>query len=253
MAEGKLRGKTALVTGAAKRVGLRIALALAAEGVNVIIHYRSSADGAQEAVKEVEKLGARGWTVQADFEKAEGYEGLIGRCLGMTGGLDILVNNASIFPMSTLKEITFEGLAKNIRVNAWAPFSLIKEFALKAGRGKIVNLIDARISGFDWNHAEYILSKHLFFEITRMAAVEFAPDIQINGINPGLILPPPGKDERYLERLVTTVPLKRHGTPEDIADAAVYLLESDFLTGTVIDVDGGRHLLEYKNGPYSDK
>jgi hypothetical protein len=243
-----LNGNTALITGAAKRIGRRIALTLANEGVNIVAHYNSSPDEAEELRRELVALGVKAWTVRADFASAEEYASLLDRALEETGALDILVNNASIFPQEKLEEMTLDSLDLNIEVNAWVPFRLSRDFALRLGKGSIVNLIDSRIRGYDWNHAGYILSKHVLAVMTRMTALRFAPEVTVNGVAPGLILPPPGEDQSYLDRLVNTVPLKRHGDPQDIADAVLYLLKSDFLTGEVIYVDGGRHLLEYIGG-----
>ncbi len=248
-----LRGKTALVTGAAKRIGAAISLALAREGANVVLHYRGSADEAERLRSQIEGLGANCWLVQADFEKPQEYETLIARSIDAAGKLDILVNNASIFTLDSLTKVTFESLTQNMQVNAWAPFALSRDFARLVGRGKIVNLVDSRAHDFDWTHVAYILSKHVLLVLTRVTALRFAPDITVNGVSPGLILPPPGEDQSYIDRLTSTVPLKRHGSPEDIAEAVVYLLKSDFVTGEIINVDGGRHLKEYESGPRSDK
>lgn len=247
----ELKGRTALVTGAGKRIGRQIALALAAEGVNVIAHYSTAEKEAAGLKRELEAMGVRSWLARADFAK-DGYEGLIERVAGETGGVDILVNNASIFPESGLEGATFEGLVNNIRVNAWAPFVLVRDLHRVMKKGRVVNLLDSRTKGFDWGHVEYILSKHVLAELTKMMAVEYAPDIVVNGVNPGLILPPPGKEMEYLEKMDPTVPRKRHGGPVDIAEAVVYLLKSDFLIGEVINVDGGRHLIEYGRRPDTD-
>lgn len=247
----ELKGRTALVTGAAKRIGRQIALELADEGVNIIIHYVNSRDEAEGLRTGIEAKGVRAWALSADFDK-DGGEGLIQKALQEAGDIDILVNNASIFPVNRLKDMTFEGLMSNIRVNAWAPFALGRDLARLGGKRKIVNLVDSRVTGYDWTHVEYLLSKHLLSELTRMMAVEFAPDVAVNGVNPGLILPPPGKDEAYLEKMDRTVPLKRHGDPHEIAAAVTYILKSEFLAGEVINVDGGRHVLEYDKGPHPD-
>ena len=139
-----------------------------------------------------------------------------------------------------------------MQVNAWAPFVLSREFAKQVGRGKIVNLLDSRLNSYDWSHVAYFLSKHVFSVLTKMTALQFAPEITVNVVAPGLILPPLGKDQSYLDPLVGKVPLKRHGSPRDIAEAVIYLLGSDFVTGQVIHVDGGQHLTGYSNGPHSD-
>jgi hypothetical protein len=146
--------------------------------------------------------------------------------------------------------MNLDDLNRTIQVNAWVPFLLSRDFARLAGRGKIINLLDTMIEGYDWNHAAYILSKQVLALLTRMTALKFAPAITVNAIAPGLILPPSGKGQDYLEERARTVPLQRHGSPRDIADAAVYLLKSDFVTGQVVYVDGGRHLMENDHGPH---
>jgi len=243
-----LNGNTALITGAAKRIGRQIALTLANEGVNIVVHYHRSEDEAEGLLRELTDLGVKSWAVRADFAQPAQYATLLDRTLEMTGTLDILVNSASIFPLEKLDEMTLDSLGSNIEVNAWAPFQLSRDFAQRLSKGCIVNLLDSRMRGYDWNHTGYILSKHVLAVMTRMLALRYAPDITVNGVAPGLILPPPGEDQGYLDKLVHTVPLKRHGDAQDIADAVLYLLKSNFLTGEVIYVDGGRHLLEYIGG-----
>lgn len=247
----ELKGKKALVTGGAKRIGKEIALALAGQGCDIIIHYSRSVPEAEAVRDEVLKKGVRCALVQADFETG-GYEGLIEKAVSLANGLDILVNNASIFPTGTLEGADIDALFRNIRVNAWAPFVLARDLYNLLKKGKVINLIDSRTEGFDWGHVEYILSKHVLAELTKMMAVQYAPDVIVNGINPGLILPPPGKEMSYIEKMERTVPRKTHGGPKDIADAVIYLLKSDFLVGEVINVDGGRHLFEYDRGPHPD-
>ena len=244
----QLKGKTALVTGGAKRIGRETALALASRGINVIIHFNRSESEALQLAAELKQAGVHAWTIQADFSRPDEYQNLIERAQQLAGSMDILVNNASIFPTDKLADLTWARLTTNIEVNAWVPFVLSRAFAQRVGRGKIVNLHDSRLKGYDWTHVGYILSKHVLAAMTQMMALEFAPDITVNAVAPGLILPPPGKDESYIENLVHTVPLKRHGGPQDIAEAIAFLVESDFITGTVIYVDGGRHLHEYSNG-----
>jgi NAD(P)-dependent dehydrogenase (short-subunit alcohol dehydrogenase family) len=242
--------KTALITGAAKRIGRETALTLAGRGIHIIIHFNRSDAEARQLVEELQQKGVKAWTIQADFGRPDEYQTLIERAQQMAGGLDILINNASIFPTETLGDLTWSGLSANMEVNAWVPFILSRKFAQQIGHGKIVNLHDSRLKGYDWTHVGYILSKHVLAAMTQMMALEFAPHVTVNAVAPGLILPPPGKDESYLQNLVHTVPLQRHGGPQDIADAVAFLIESDFITGNVIYVDGGRHLHEYSNGSH---
>lgn len=244
--QASLAGRTALITGGARRIGRETALALAEQGVGVVIHYNRSEGEARQVAAEIKVKGAKAWTVRADFRHPPDYQSLIARTRAVTGGrLDILINNASIFPAERLGELTWPGLSADLQVNAWVPLTLSREFARGLARGGIINLHDTRLKGFDFRHSGYILSKHVLAELTRMMALELAPNVTVNAVAPGLILPPPGEDERYLEDHAPLVPLKRHGHPRDIAEAIVYLLHADFVTGQVIYVDGGRHLHEW--------
>ena len=250
----KLKGKVALVTGASKRIGRAIAIALAEEGVHIVAHDRKAQETEVKKVcGEVVDCGAKAWRVMADLEKPEEYESLIMQAQKAAGGLDILINNASIFLPSTVQDAGFNDVMRHVQVNAWAPFVLSRDFTRLARGGKIINLLDARITGHDPAHMAYLLSKQMLASLTRLCALEFAPAFTVNGVAPGLILPPAGKDEAYLDRLAEKVPLRKHGGPQDIADAVLYLLKSDYVTGQIIYVDGGRHLLEEGHGPDPDK
>ena len=241
-----LRGKTAIVTGAARRIGRAISTALGKAGANVVVHDHQSLRGECENLcDEMDRFGVKTWIVTADFEDPADSASVIGRALKAAGNLDILVNSAAVFQGDTLRDADFKNLMHHMQINAWAPLIMSREFARVAPRGKIINLLDTRISGYDWKHVSYILSKHALHILTKMTALEFAPGITVNAVAPGLILPPPGKDMSYLKELAATVPLKRHGGPPDIVDAVLFLLRSDFITGQVIYVDGGRHLTEY--------
>jgi pteridine reductase len=241
---GRLRGKTALITGAGKRIGRALAIALAEEGVQIVAHDRKALEEETNRVcSEVNQCGARSWKVLADLERPEEYGELIERAFHAAGTVDILINNASIFTPGGLSEFTFTDLVKQVQVNAWAPFFLSREFSRRVQRGKILNLLDTRIAGHERTHAAYLLSKKMLAELTRMCALEFAPRVSVNAIAPGAILPPAGKGPEYLEELARGLPLKRHGGPQEIADAAIYLLGADFVTGQVLYVDGGKHLL----------
>jgi NAD(P)-dependent dehydrogenase (short-subunit alcohol dehydrogenase family) len=236
-------GKTALITGAGKRLGRETALALAQAGVNTVIHYNRSADAAESAANEVRSLGVRAWTVRADLAEPEDANELLPRLPADVPSLDILINNASIFDEARFGDLDYRSLDLNMRINALAPALIGRVFASQIRKtGHIVNFLDCRIVDYDNTHVPYHLSKRLFADLTRMMAVEFAPQIQVNAVAPGLILPPEGKDERYLKGLAHTNPLNRYGGPNDITDAMLFLLRSDFITGQVIYVDGGRNL-----------
>jgi len=241
---GRLQGRTALITGAGKRIGRALAIALAEEGVQIVAHDRKAVEEETDRVcAEVNECGSRSWKVLADLERPEEYGDLIEGAFRAAGTVDILINNASIFMPGGLQDLTLADLMKQVQVNAWAPFFLSREFSRRVQRGKILNLLDTRIAGHERTHAAYLLSKKMLAELTTMCALEFAPRVSVNAIAPGAILPPVGKGPEYLDELARGLPLKRHGGPQDIADAAVYLLGTDFVTGQVLYVDGGKHLL----------
>ena len=237
-----LTGKTALVTGAAKRLGRAIALSLAHEGVGVVLHYRSSEESVEEVAGAVCGLGVKAWMLKADLAASCEAELLVARAIDAAGPLDFLINNASVFAQGRLTEMTAEDVRVNVDVNALAPFVAARRFAGQGREGVVLNLLDARIVDYDREHAAYHLSKRMLFDLTRMMALEFAPSVRVNAIAPGLILPPEGEDEGYLASLAHTNPLNRYGAAADIASAALFLLKSDFVTGQVVFVDGGRHL-----------
>ncbi|HEY3398005.1 MAG TPA: SDR family oxidoreductase [Armatimonadota bacterium] len=249
-----MRGKTALITGGAQRVGAAIALALAEQGVHIVIHYRHSAAEAEMLAREVRAAGVTARTLAGDLADPAVAEELVGHALALAGTLDLLVNNASEFPPDTLETMSLPSLEHNLAVNAWAPLALSRAFRREVGHGQIINLLDSRMDDYDPGHASYLLSKQLLAAITRTTAVEFAPQLAVNAVAPGLILPPAGRDAAYLEALGVTVPLQHAGDPGDVAAAVVFLAQSTFITGHTVYVDGGRHLKEYPaNGPHSDQ
>lgn len=237
-----LAGQSALVTGAAKRLGRAVVLALARAGVNVVVHYHASAAEAEATAREARRRGVRAWTIRADVAEPEEMQGLLPRAIAAAGPLDILVNNAAVFASSRLTDFTPEDLRANIETNALAPLMLARGFTAQHREGVIINFLDARISDYDREHVAYHLSKLMLHALTRMMALEFAPRVRVNAVAPGLVLPPPGRGRDYLRRRAHTNPLGRVGAPEDIADAVVFLARSSFVTGQVIYVDGGRHL-----------
>lgn len=237
-----LTGKRALVTGGAKRIGRAVALALARYGADVVTHYNRSEKEAHETANDIQAMGRKAWCVQTDLSKENAVMRLIPEAVSVAGQLDILVNSAADFPESTLQTVTFSGIADEMRLNAYTPLALARAFAEQEQPGHIINFLDTRIVDYDKEHVAYHLSKRAMFALTRQMAAEFAPDIQVNAVAPGLVLPPPGKDDRYLEALHHTNPLQRHGTLEDITRTVLFFLANSFVTGQVIYVDGGRHM-----------
>lgn len=237
-----LAGQTALVTGGARRIGAATALALGKAGANVIVHYMTSGRDAAAVADTILAGGSRSWVLDADLSKPDQADRLIHRAIGLAGAVDILVNNAGIFPSDTLADADIDALTDRLNLHAVAPLLAGRRFFEQGRPGVIVNFLDARIVDYDREHATYHLGKRMLFTLTRMMAMEFAPSVRVNAVAPGLILPPKGHDMQYLEKLASTNPLKKYGSVEAVADAVLFLVNSDFITGQVIFVDGGRHL-----------
>lgn len=247
-----LRGKTALITGAPRRLGRAIALAAAEAGASIVAHYLTSEREAEQLRQELLTRGAKCWLVRADLGTDADVEGLIQRAASASGRpVSLLVNNASVFPADSLATLSRARLEQCLGVNAWAPLVLCRSFASQARQGQIVNLLDEKITGYRFAHVSYQVSKHALELLTRMLALELAPGIAVNAVAPGLVLPPPDQDEDWLARQArAVVPLGRPGAARDVAEAVVFLLSSGFLTGQTIFVDGGQHLLEPGGGPH---
>jgi hypothetical protein len=242
MGEGSLSGHIALVTGAAKRLGRATALALAGAGADVIVHYHTSVKEAGDVCSEIKGLGARAWMIQADLERPGEAEALIEKAFKEAGPVDILINNAAVFPPGVLADLTLDELNQNMMVNAWAPFVLSRAFAAKVKSGHIINLLDTRLKGSDPAHAAYHISKHVLALLTRLTALDLAPGVAVNAVAPGLVLAAAGSGGADIDYLSKDLPLKKVGSEADVTGAVLYLLKSGFVTGQVIYVDGGRHL-----------
>lgn len=239
-----LRGKTALVTGGASKIGREICLALARHGVNIAVHYHKSISDTKKLCREISNTGVHAWAIMADFNTSKSAEMLIERALKLAGNLDFVINNASVFTENTLDSVTWSDLSLNIQVNTWTPLIVSREFKRRAGKGSIVNLLDSRICGGDPAHTGYIISKNALAALTAMMAIEFAPEITVNAVAPGLIAQSVKMSASAFKALSKKLPLKRHGEPRDVAQAILFLLQSTFITGQVIYVDGGRNIRE---------
>lgn len=243
----ELEGKTALVTGGAVRVGRALTLALAKAGCNVFIHYGRSAGPARQTEADAISLGVEAHIHSANLADAQATQTIIAAAAERYGRVDILVNSAAIFPEDDTFRDTDLGLwEKLFNINLRAPFILCRDFAAQipdAGKGKIVNVIDARVRSVAPDHFVYRLTKSGLWQMTEMLAHELAPQITVNAVALGAILPPPGADQSYLDAIAQTrVPLRRSGSAEIVAENVLHLLKQDFLTGVTIPIDGGEFL-----------
>jgi len=237
-----LKSRTALVTGGAVRIGREICLGLARSGADVVVHYHTSEAQARELVGLIERLGRRAWALGADLAEPGGPETVFAAAEAQAGTIDILVNNASVFPADSLWQVSAESLAHNMNLHALAPLVLARRLARQCDHGHVVNMLDTRVACYDKGHASYHLSKRMLLTLTRMLALELAPAVAVNAVAPGLILSPPGQEGDYPAKLANRNPLSRHGEPADVVEAVLYLLGSRFVTGQVLYVDGGAHM-----------
>lgn len=241
----ELDGKVAIVTGGAVRLGKALALALAGQGARLVIHYGSSAGPAQATVAEIKALGSDALAVQADLSRSAALPTIVEQAVAHFGQVDILVNSAAIFEPGNWYDTTEEQWDRQFAINLKSPFFLSQAFARHVRReraGHIVNIADWRGARPGTDHMAYTLTKAALIAMTKSLALALAPNIQVNAIAPGLILPPPGEDQSYLEQKAGEVPARRVGSPEEIAKALLFLLRSDFVTGELIFVTGGQHL-----------
>jgi pteridine reductase len=236
--------KTAMITGAAKRVGKAMALHLAKQGWNIAIHYNSSEDEARQFRDELVNSypDQRFELFRADLNVAEELEQLILQVNQKMAGFELLINNASVFEPSKLSETTTEFLDRQMNVNFKAPFILMRDFVSTIKTGIIVNFVDTRIVTNQSNFAAYSISKKALWEMTKMAALEFGPQIRVNAIAPGLTLPPDEKGEEYLWKLSEKIAMKRPGGLDPILKSLDYILNNDYLTGQLLFCDGGENL-----------
>jgi NAD(P)-dependent dehydrogenase (short-subunit alcohol dehydrogenase family) len=249
----RIEGKTALITGGAHRVGKAITLALAKAGANVVVNYYSSGQAAEKTVAEVRSLGVEALAVQADVADLEQVQALVTEARHRFGSVDILVNSASLwrktpFPMEELSDwhrvtgILIHG--SMYCANSVAPMML------EQGEGAIVNIVD--LSAWQpWpDYVAHSVGKAALLALTRQLALELAPAVQVNAVAPGPILPPPSYSEGRRARVASRTLKNRWGTPQDVTEAVLYLIQAEYITGEVIMVDGGEHLGHYKrNGP----
>lgn len=236
-------GRIALVTGGARRVDRAFSLALAEAGCDVVVNFNGSADEAAVTAADIERLGRRALPVHADISRPDDIARLVRETEQAFGRLDIVVNNASLFERAPVPDITVDDWDRVLNVNLRGPFFLAQAAApllRRDGGGLIVNIVDLSALQPWPSFAHHAVSKAGLLHLTRVLARALAPDIRVNAIAPGTVLPPEDTEgEDGSERRV----LARSGEPADVTSALLYLVRSDFVTGENLVVDGGRMLL----------
>ena len=239
--------KTIFITGAAKRIGKEIALTLKELGWNIIIHYNSSKEAADDLAAEINNSNVdSAVTVQGNLDVKEDVEKIINEVLDAFPSIDLLINNASTFYPTPIDDISEDHWEKLIGSNLKGPMFLIKGLKqkLKESNGSIINITDTNLSKGVANYSIYSAAKAGLEAITKGLARELAPEIKVNAIAPGAMLEPPDVTwtEEQKNKVIDSIPLKRMGSEKDIAEAVKFLADSDYITGQIIKVDGGRSL-----------
>jgi NAD(P)-dependent dehydrogenase (short-subunit alcohol dehydrogenase family) len=237
--------KAALVTGGAQRIGRRIVERLAEEGYAVAIHCRRSADEAERMAERIRQGGGEAVVVQADLAEADAVERLVPEAARALGPLTLLVNNASEFEPDEIEALTQERWDRHFAVNLRAPAFLARDFAQQMpaeGHGCIVNIVDQRVWKLTPQFFSYTLTKAALFAATQTMAQALAPRIRVNAIGPGPTLSNVRQGDEDFNKQSSAVLLGHGGTPDEIADAVLYLTKASSVTGQMIAVDGGQHL-----------
>jgi pteridine reductase len=242
----ELRGKIALVTGSAHRVGKQIALRLAQEGCHLIIHYNHSEDEASKTLDEVKEYRVNAIALKADLSHHEEILTLFKQIDEHFQGLDILVNSAAVLKPKGFLKVELEDWKQTMELNLQGAFFCLQQAALRMrnrGGGAVVNISDV-IGLRPWSKFPvHSISKAGIEMLTKVAAIDLAPEIRVNAVAPGPILAPDRMPLSRWEELAKGSLLQRNGTPQDVSDAVIFLLKSDYITGETLVVDGGMRLL----------
>ena len=238
--------RVVLVTGAGRRIGRAIALELAGGGMHLGLHCRASAAEAQAVAEQARALGVRAEVFSADLADAAACEALVPQVLARMGRLDALVNNASLFEYDDALSASALAMHAHWRVNTWAPVALARALhahvSARKGHGCVVNLLDQKLANPNPDYFSYTLSKAALHSATTLLAQALSPAVRVCGVAPGVTLASSSMSAQEFERAHALTPLQRSSTPQDIARAVRFLIESPAITGSTLWVDGGQHL-----------
>jgi NAD(P)-dependent dehydrogenase (short-subunit alcohol dehydrogenase family) len=237
---------TALVTGGAVRLGRALSLGLADAGFDVVVNFRSSAGPAEEVRDRITALGRRCTLIQADMADPDDVRTLVGEVERAHGRLDLLVNSAASFHSTAILDVDAEEWDEILAVNTRGPHLLVREAAplLRAAGGAVVNIAD-HMGTKPWvRYGAHSVSKAALIHLTRIQARALAPEVRVNAVAPGLVLPPEGISRAALEKEIEATLVKRVGTPQDVVEAVLYLARASYVTGQILAVDGGGTTLE---------
>jgi pteridine reductase len=242
----KIRGKVVLITGSSDRVGRAIALTLAGKGAKVVTHYHTNKEKGQKTVAEITDMGENAILVQGELSKTDDWTKIKNEILTTYGGIDVLINNAAIFyktPFFDSREEDWDNFMNINLKSIYLGSQIIGQLMYGQKSGKIINISDVSSETIWEDYIPYCVSKAGVVSMTKGLAKALAPHVTVNCIAPGTVLLAKSYDKKEEQNLINRTPLKRIGSPQDIANTALFLIEgSDFITGTTIKVDGGRTL-----------
>jgi NAD(P)-dependent dehydrogenase (short-subunit alcohol dehydrogenase family) len=233
--------KSALITGASKRIGKQIAIALGKKGYHIHLHYHLSHHAAEETITFLRQEGISCDLIQADLQNPPDIEHMISGLMSTDDALSVIINNASVFYSGSLQESDVEIWDVTMAVNLRAPWLIVKYAfdALKKNNGCVINILDSGIEKVWTKYPAYQISKVGLAHLTKLMAKTYAPDIRINGISPGLILPSEDGTPDDWRILVDRLPMKRSGNPQDVVDGIMFLINQEYITGEILFIDGG--------------
>lgn len=236
--------KTVLITGGARRIGREMAIYMASKGWNVAVHYNKSQDEAFELVEYLhEKYPCCKYLLfRSDLDNIYGLKNMFENVVAEMGVPDMVINNASVYPESNISNTSVDLLDRIMRINFYAPFIITQKYASYNNPGQVVNIIDTKILANSYSHAAYLLSKKMLGEFTKMSALEYAPRIRVNALAPGIIMPPAGKDNAYMEKRALQVPMQMAAGIDSVLNALNYIMSNENLTGQILFCDSGESI-----------
>jgi pteridine reductase len=237
-----MESPAALVTGGAVRLGRALSLGLAEAGYDVVVHYHASEEPAREVAERIHGLGRRCALVRGDLADPATPARIVSAARDAFGRLDLLVNSAAMFASAALEDVDAEAWDAVMHVNVRAPHLLVRSAVdlLRASGGSVVNLVDLSAYQAWTTYPHHAVSKAALAHLTRVQARALAPDVRVNAVAPGAVLPPDDDPPEHLEALRRAAPLRRLGTPDDVVRAVLYLAAAPYVTGQILGVDGGR-------------
>ncbi|NCD34598.1 MAG: SDR family oxidoreductase [Spartobacteria bacterium] len=244
----QLKGCYALVTGGGQRLGAAFACHLARQGVHTLIHCHRSVQSAEKTAAQCREYGVSSYVLQADLMQSDAVEELMTQAMAVAGRIDILLCNAATFHADRIQTLQANQMLEQWQVNFMAPMLCTKAFARDQRCGKIIYLLDQRITRTDRQHVSYAISKKLLAEMVTLSAIELAPGITVNGIAPGPVWPPARKMHEAVREFAGFIPLEKRPTVAQLLMALDYLMQNDAVTGQILYVDGGQHCEGKANG-----